>query len=256
MRPANADKRLVYFADPMCSWCYGFSPVITAIAERFEDRMPLQLVMGGAIMLLAGVPVDHLDWRVTPSFTADIFYLAIFGIAGAYFLWFKLIEQGEVSRLVAYLFMNMGAFGVVVWVQRNGGTDFLEDFQGLSAWAPGPAALMAFFMLSLTGIPPTIGFLGKYYVFVAAVNANLTWLAVIGVLNSAVGAFYYLRVIWYMYFEEPRVAREPRPSPALLSALTISAVGVILFFIFSGPVLDAARSSVHQIAAMFIGAGR
>src|SRR5438309_3921768 len=108
--------------------------------------------------------------------------------------------------LFSYLFMNMGAFGVVIWLQRQGGSDFLEDFRGLSAWAPGPAALMAFFLLSLTGIPPTIGFLGKYYVFVAAVNSNLTWLAVIGVLNSAVGAFYYLRIIWYMYFEEPVVA--------------------------------------------------
>jgi NADH-quinone oxidoreductase subunit N len=91
---------------------------------------------------------------------------------------------------------------------------------------------------------------------VAAVDADLTWLAVIGVLNSAVAAFYYLRIIWYMYFEEPRVARQPKPSPALVSALAISAVAVILFFIFSGPILDAARSSVHQVAALLTGAGR
>jgi NADH-quinone oxidoreductase subunit N len=152
--------------------------------------------------------------------------------------------------MFSYMFMNMGAFGVVVWLQRNGGTDFLEDFRGLSTWAPGPAAMMAFFLLSLTGIPPTIGFLGKYYVFVAAVNANLTWLAVIGVLNSAVGAFFYLRIIWYMYFEEPRVAREQRPAPALLSALGISAAAVVVLFIFSGPILDAARSSMPVVAGI------
>jgi NADH-quinone oxidoreductase subunit N len=204
---------------------------VVAVAQRSVKRMLAYSSIAHTGYILVGL-ASYTATNQTQAISAVLFYV------------------------FSYLFMNMGAFGVVVWVQRNGGTDFLEDFRGLSAWAPGPAALMAFFMLSLTGIPPTIGFLGKYYVFVAAINADLTWLAVIGVLNSAVGAFYYLRVIWYMYFEEPRVAREPRPSPALLSALTISAVAVILFFIFSGPVLDAARSSVHQVAAMLIGAGR
>ena len=100
--------------------------------------------------------------------------------------------------LFSYLFMNLGAFGVLIWLQRHNATDSIESFRGFSSWAPGPAALMMLFLLSLTGIPPTIGFLGKYYVFVAALNADLTWLAVIGVLNSAVAAFYYLRIIWYM----------------------------------------------------------
>jgi NADH-quinone oxidoreductase subunit N len=154
--------------------------------------------------------------------------------------------------LFSYMFMNMGAFGVVIWVQRNGGTDFLESFRGLSSWAPGPAALMAFFLLSLTGIPPTIGFLGKYYVFLAAVDVDLTWLAVIGVLNSAVAAFYYLRIIWYMYFEEPRVAREPKPAPVLVSTLAASAIAIILFFIFSGPVLEAAQVSMPTFVS-FVG---
>jgi len=154
--------------------------------------------------------------------------------------------------LFAYLFMNMGAFGVVVWLQRQGGTDFLEDFRGLSTWAPGTAALMAFFMLSLTGIPPTIGFLAKYYIFVSAIDPRigLTWLAVIGVLNSAVGAFYYLRVIWYMYFEEPRVARAERRSPALMGSLVAAAIAVLFFFIVSGPILDAARNSMPTVVNM------
>jgi NADH-quinone oxidoreductase subunit N len=152
--------------------------------------------------------------------------------------------------LFSYLFMNMGAFGVIVWLQRQGGTDFLQDFRGLSTWAPGPAVLMAFFMLSLTGIPPTIGFLGKYYVFLAAIHANLTWLAVIGALNSAVGAFYYLRIIWYMYFEEPRAVRKQRPSLAIISALSVAAGAVIVLFIFAGPILDAARTSLPTLAAI------
>ncbi len=158
--------------------------------------------------------------------------------------------------LFSYLFMNMGAFGVVVWLQRNGATDGLESFRGLSTWAPAQAALMMFFLLSLTGIPPTIGFLGKYYVFVAAVDSNLTWLAVIGALNSAIGAFYYLRIIWFMYFEEPRAVRVPRSSPAIMYTLGAAAVAVILFFIFSGPVLDAARNSLPTLAAALASGGR
>jgi NADH-quinone oxidoreductase subunit N len=152
--------------------------------------------------------------------------------------------------LFSYLFMNMGAFGIVIWLQRSGATDSIESFRGLSAWAPAQAALMMFFLLSLTGIPPTIGFLGKYYVFVAAVNSDLVWLAVIGVLNSAIGAFYYLRLIWYMYFEEARAARESRHSPALHWSLVASAIAVILFFVLSGPILDAAQASLPNITAM------
>ncbi len=169
-------------------------------------------------------------------------------------------QTQSISSILFYLFsymvMNMGAFGVIVWVQRNGGTDFLESFRGLSTWAPGQAALMAAFLLSLTGIPPAIGFLGKYYVFIAAVNSDLTWLAVIGVLNSAIGAFYYLRIIWYMYFEEPKAMREPKASPALVSVLTVSAVAIILLFIFAQPILDAARVSLPTITAMLTVAGR
>lgn len=152
--------------------------------------------------------------------------------------------------LFSYMFMNMGAFGVVVWMQRNGATDNLESFRGLSSWAPGPAALMMFFLLSLTGIPPTIGFLGKYYVFVSAINSGLAWLAVIGVLNSAVAAFYYLRIIWYMYFEEARAARTARPSTALVWTLAASAVAIFLFFFLAQPILNAAQSSLPQVQAM------
>lgn len=158
--------------------------------------------------------------------------------------------------IFSYLFMNMGAFGIVIWLQRAGATDSRESFRGLSTWAPGQAALMMFFLLSLTGIPPTIGFLGKYYVFVAAVNSDLAWLAVIGVLNSAIGAFYYLRLIWYMYFEEARAAREARHSPALQWTLVASAIAVILFFVASGPILDAAQNSMPNIAAMLASGGR
>ena len=151
--------------------------------------------------------------------------------------------------LFSYLIMNLGAFGVVIWVQNNGLTDSLDNFRGLSQWAPGTAALMMFFLLSLTGIPPTIGFLGKYYVFVSAVNAGLWWLAVIGAINSAIAAFYYLRIIWYMYFEDALAPRVRRAAPALMSTLVVAAIAVIVFFVVSWPIFDAARISMPQDVA-------
>jgi NADH-quinone oxidoreductase subunit N len=158
--------------------------------------------------------------------------------------------------LFSYLFMNMGAFGIVIWLQHNGGTDSLDSFRGLSTWAPGTAALMMLFMLSLTGIPPTLGFLGKYYVFISAINSGLWWLAVIGALNSAIAAFYYLRVIWYMYFEEARVPKVPRESRTLVWTLVGAAIAVIVFFVVSWPIIDVARMSLPAVAAALAGGGR
>jgi NADH-quinone oxidoreductase subunit N len=109
------------------------------------------------------------------------------------------------------------------------------------------------FMLSLTGIPPTIGFLGKYYVFVAALQSNLVWLVVIAALNSGVAAFYYLRVIWYMYFEEARGERTARTAPTVVYTLVGAAVAVVIFFFASWPIIDYARASMPAISHMISG---
>jgi NADH-quinone oxidoreductase subunit N len=102
--------------------------------------------------------------------------------------------------LLAYMFTNLGAFAVAMAVEKDDGTGTnLDDFKGLSKSKPVLAAMMAFFMLSLTGIPLTGGFIGKFFVFQSALNAGLTVLAVIGVLTSVVSAFYYLRVVVNMY---------------------------------------------------------
>ncbi len=155
--------------------------------------------------------------------------------------------------LFSYVIMNIGAFGVIIWLQHNKGAEFLDDFRGLSTWAPAPAALMLVLLLSLTGIPPTIGFLGKYYIFVAALRSGLGWLAVIGMLNSAVAAFYYLRVMWYMYFEEPKGERKQVPSGLLVGGLALSVALVVIFFIVAGPVLDLARQALPLVVGTVAG---
>ena len=243
----------------------GFAATIRIMTEAlgpaWQTWVPIMVVLSILTMTLGnivGVTQRSVKRMLAYSSIAHTGYVLV-GLAS--YTAAPAQQQQAISSMLfylfSYLFMNMGAFGIVVWVQRNGLTDTLESFRGLSTWAPAQAGLMMFFLLSLMGIPPTIGFLGKYYVFVAALDANLAWLAVIGVLNSAVAAFYYLRIIWFMYFEEPKAAREPRPSPAIHWTLIASAIAIILFFIVSWPILDATRNSLPTIiSTVQVGGGR
>jgi len=142
--------------------------------------------------------------------------------------------------LLGYVVMNIAAFAVVGMLQRDtsryGG---LGSFAGLASRAPIRAAAMAVLMLSLTGIPPTVGFFAKLYVLLASVAAGLEWLAVIIVLNAALAAFYYLRVVVYMYMRDPEA--EPAPldsSPFGSVALAISVAAVVLLGLFPGAALE------------------
>jgi NADH-quinone oxidoreductase subunit N len=150
---------------------------------------------------------------------------------------------------LGYSVMNMGAFAVVAMLQRDPGRyGGLASFAGLARRSPWRAAAMAVFLLSLTGIPPTVGFLAKLFVLLAAVEAGLAWLAVIIVLNAALSAFYYLRVIVYMYMRDPEA--EPAaidPSPLAAAGLVISVVAVIVLGLFPVPILDLLRTSAASI---------
>ena len=150
--------------------------------------------------------------------------------------------------LAAYAFMNIGAFAVVAHLSGKG-ERFLsvDDFAGLAVKQPGTAALLAIFLFSLIGVPLTGGFFGKLYIFKAALSSHLVWLTVLGLLNSAVAAYYYLRILVAMYFREPsEAAAELEPlSLGLRAALAIPALGTLFLGIFPGWVLDfAGKSSV------------
>jgi NADH-quinone oxidoreductase subunit N len=151
--------------------------------------------------------------------------------------------------VLGYGVMNIAAFAVVAMLQRDthryGG---LNSFAGLAGRAPFQAAAMAILMLSLTGIPPTVGFFAKLYVLLAAVDAGLEWLAVIIVVNAALAASYYLRVIVYMYMRDP----EPEPAPLDSSpsgslALVLSVAGVLLLGIVPGAVLGLLEVSAASL---------
>jgi NADH-quinone oxidoreductase subunit N len=111
--------------------------------------------------------------------------------------------QAAAVYLLAYMFTNLGAFAVAIAIEKDDGTGSkIDDFKGLSKSKPVLAAMMAFFMLSLTGFPLTGGFIGKWLIFWSTLNSGLTVLAVIGVLTTIVSAFYYIRVVANMYLSE------------------------------------------------------
>jgi NADH-quinone oxidoreductase subunit N len=149
------------------------------------------------------------------------------------------------SYLFIYAFMNIGAFAVIIMLRSEGVSgENLSDYEGLAKSHPLASALMLVFMFSLTGIPPTAGFIGKFNVFVAAIDAGYTSLVVIAVIFSAISAFFYLRVVMYMYMREPKAEVKLTTSPALGLALTLTAVGVLVIGILPGKLLALAKVAI------------
>ncbi len=154
--------------------------------------------------------------------------------------------------LAAYTFMNLGAFGVLVLIRNRRPFAYtLEELAGLGRSMPLTALALTLFMLSLTGIPPLAGFWAKFFIFSAVVAAHLTWLAVVAVIMSAVSAFYYLRVVWYLYFREAEPAAE---QPALLTAgagisaaTVVTVLGVLAVGLYPAPVIAAAQGAVRLL---------
>ena len=161
----------------------------------------------------------------------------------------ELATSGFLYYMLVYVFMNMGAFCVLVLIsnmREDGGTQ-LDNFAGLASFRPGLAAAMAIFMVSLSGLPPTGGFVAKFHVFSAALKGGYVWLTVIAVLNSVVAVYYYLRLVVVMYMREPEggaTRRGPHPGWSYaLAALTLAVASTLQLGIFPSSVLDFAHRS-------------
>jgi NADH-quinone oxidoreductase subunit N len=182
--------------------------------------------------------------------------LAYSSIAHAGYVLVALTARSQVGTaaamfyLAAYALMNIGAFAVVSYLSGRGERyQNIEDFSGLAQKQPLTAAMFSIFLLSLIGVPLTGGFFGKFYIFKAALESHLVWLTVLGLLNSAVAAYYYLRLLVMMYMREPGEAvdnAEPL-SPGLRAALILPALGTLLLGIFPGWVLEFAGKSAALV---------
>jgi len=152
-------------------------------------------------------------------------------------------QSGVLFYLIAYLFMNLGAFGIVGIMEGEDEKNLsIDDYAGLSTQRPVLAMLMAVFMFSLAGVPPFGGFFGKYYVFLAAVKANMTWLAVVGVLTSLVSAYYYLRLVVLMYFRDGKADVPMKPSFAAMVAVCVSALLILQLGLYPSAVVQLVQS--------------
>ncbi|MEL7485635.1 MAG: NADH-quinone oxidoreductase subunit N, partial [Pseudomonadota bacterium] len=159
-------------------------------------------------------------------------------------------SQGVSAVLIymaIYVAMTIGTFACILMMRRRGGmTETISDLSGLSRTNMPLALLFTILFFSLAGIPPTAGFFGKWFVFFAAIDAGLVWLAVVGAVASVVSAFYYLRVIWLIWFDEPAPAFERDSGPVLgLTAAASAALMFPILFIFIGTL----RALADQAAA-------
>ncbi|MGE0733363.1 MAG: NADH-quinone oxidoreductase subunit NuoN [Alphaproteobacteria bacterium] len=162
-------------------------------------------------------------------------------------------EEGVRSVLVymaIYVVTVIGTFGCILFMRRSGqAVEQISDLSGLSKTQPAMAALLAIFMFSLAGIPPLAGFFGKLYIFLGAIHAGLITLAIIGVLTSVIGAYYYLRVVKVMYFDEPGEALD-RPDNREVSVIRQAAAALtVLFILLPDPLLRAAERAAKSLLA-------
>ena len=147
--------------------------------------------------------------------------------------------------LVIYLFMNLGAFLVVIWVHNKLGVDEIKQWHGLGYKAPLIAIPMGIFLFSLTGLPPTAGFIGKVYLFSVLIeNGDYLWLAVVGAINSVVSLYYYVGIIKVMFLDAEPTDETLEGQPAMTGLILMLMVPVLIFGLYWSPLLGAVQSSL------------
>lgn len=205
-------------------------------------------------LVLAAVSILTMVWGNLAALTQDNVkrLLAYSSIGHAGYILMGVLAVNEmglrsvVFYLLAYSFITLGTFGTVILLERKEyAGETCADYAGLARRSPFLAAMMLIFMLALTGIPPTGGFVGKLYLFAAAIEAGWTWVAVVGVLMSAVSLYYYFRIVVYMYQQDETAATpEPLREPALVGAVVFCVVLTLVLGIYPAPFLDFAQSSI------------
>ena len=223
---------------------------VGALGPLKADWLPVVIVLAALTMTLGNlvaISQDNVKRMLAYSSIAHTGYMLV-GLAA-----YAGGQQSGLSAILfygaAYTFMNMGAFAIIAALQRRPGvTGQIATFAGLGRRDPWLGALMTLFLLSLTGIPPLAGFWAKAYVILAAIQAGgwLTALAVLAMINAAAAAFYYLRVVVYMYMREPAAEAGPS-SPGLLfrAGLAVTGVATLIFGLF--PALVTAASNAANV---------
>lgn len=183
---------------------------------------------------IVAIAQDNIKRMLAYSSISHAGYLAIGLAAGNHDA-----IAGVIFYLAAYTFMNLGAFGIVSIIEGKDETNLnINSYAGLGNRKPFLAALLSLFMFALAGIPPFAGFFGKYYIFIAAVKAQLTWLAILGVISSAISVYFYLRIVVLMYFKSSENDYEIESSNPAMVAIVLSVLVIIILGIMPGSFLD------------------
>ena len=204
--------------------------------------------------IVAIVAVITMVWGNIAALTQDNVkrMLAYSSIAHAGYILLGVLAVSEVGLwsvlfyLLAYTFITLGAFGTVILLERREyAGETCADYAGLARRSPFLAAMMLLFMVALTGIPPTGGFVGKFYLFAAALKSGWGWVAVIGVLTSAISLYYYFRIVLYMYLKDSdQTTPVPLKAPALVGAIAFCALATLALGIYPGPFIELAKHSL------------
>ena len=213
---------------------FRLTHVVSPLWSRLEPAMVVLTILTMTLGNLAALTQTNVKRLLAYSTIAQVGYLLIGFSANS-----PLGLSAILVYLTAYLVMNLGAFACVVAVCRETGDESIEAFKGLSRRAPGLAACLALFLLSLAGIPPLAGFVGKFLLFGSAIEAHRTSLAVAGILNSAVALYYYVNIIRAMYLAPSTIA-QPKPlitSWPLRLAVGLCGAATLLLGLFPSPLL-------------------
>ena len=231
--------RVFYLAFPIESLSIEWSAIFAVIAA-------LSMTVGN----LVAIAQSNIKRMLAYSTVAHAGYLLV-GLAAVASR--APADQGDVGPtgilfyLGGYAATNLAAFSAVIAISNRTGSDAIDSFAGMARRAPYLAAALAFSMVSLIGVPPAVGFIVKVYIFGAAVSSGLAWLAIVGVINSVVSAYYYVRVIKVMYLSEPVAVEPVRPGVPMRLAVLTASVAVLVFGVYPAPLLEMARAAAGAL---------
>lgn len=232
-------------AGPKAAAFAGFIRVLIvalpALKADWTDLLWILAVLTMTVGNLIAIRQDNIKRMLAYSSIAHAGYALVGFTAGN-----AVGIAGILFYMLSYTFMNIGAFAVVVLIGKKGEQNSnVSDYAGLASRRPVLAMVMSIFLFSLAGIPPFAGFMGKFYLFSGAVQEGFIWLAIIGVLNSAASVYYYLRVMVFMYMQEPTEQFDwVKLSPAVFVALIVCVIGVIAPGVWPAYLLDFAQKAV------------
>ncbi|WP_135078016.1 NADH-quinone oxidoreductase subunit NuoN [Terasakiella sp. SH-1] len=225
------------------------------MAPQWQQIVIFIAVASMVIGAFAAIAQTNIKRLMAYSSIGNVGYMLIgLAVGGAVASGTDVQQDGIESMLVyltIYVIMTLGTFGCILAMKRNGqNVENINDLAGLSKSNPLMAAALAIFMFSMAGIPPLAGFFGKLYIFLAALEAGLVILAVIGVLTSVVGCFYYIRLIKIMYFDDAEETLDGKTGREINLVITAAAIVILAFFIYPSLITDSAALAA---ASLFTG---